>query len=106
MSLVYKKEKLGDKYYKVIIELNNVEHIFNCVLANDTKKDLDDMVQWNIDNLNAKPVIPEPTYADKRKAEYPPIEEYLDAIVKKDQAKVDKYIADCLAVKAKYPKNK
>jgi hypothetical protein len=30
--------------------------------------------------------------------------DYLDGVVKGDQAQVDKYIADCLAVKAKYTK--
>lgn len=44
------------------------------------------------------------TYADKRKAEYPPFEEYLDGIVKDDQVQIQKYIAACQAVKAKYPK--
>ena len=43
-------------------------------------------------------------YKAKRAAEYPPITEYLDGVVKGDQAQIDKYIADCLAVKAKYPK--
>lgn len=43
-------------------------------------------------------------YIAKRAAEYPPITDYLDGIVKGDQAQIDKYIADCLAVKAKYPK--
>ena len=45
-----------------------------------------------------------PTYAQKRAAEYPPYTDYLDGVVKADQAQIDKYIADCLAVKAKYPK--
>ena len=44
------------------------------------------------------------TYAQKRAAEYPPFNDYLDGVVKGDQAQIDKYIADCLAVKAKYPK--
>ena len=44
------------------------------------------------------------TYAQKRAAEYPPMTDYLDGIVKGDQTQIDKYIADCLAVKAKYPK--
>lgn len=44
------------------------------------------------------------TYAEKRAAEYPPITDYLDGVVKGDQAQIDKYIADCLAVKTKYPK--
>ena len=43
-------------------------------------------------------------YAFKRRAEYPPITDYIDGIVKGDQAQVDKYISDCLAVKNKYPK--
>ena len=43
-------------------------------------------------------------YKAKRKAEYPPIVDYLDGIVKGDQTQIDKYIADCLAVKEKYPK--
>lgn len=43
-------------------------------------------------------------YIAKRAAEYPPMTDYLDAIVKNDQAQIDKYIADCQAVKAKYPK--
>ncbi len=43
-------------------------------------------------------------YIAKRAAEYPNPAEYLDGIVKGDQAQIDKYIADCLAVKAKYPK--
>lgn len=43
-------------------------------------------------------------YIAKRRAEYPPITDYLDGIAKGDQAQIDKYIADCQAVKAKYPK--
>ena len=43
-------------------------------------------------------------YIAKRASEYPPMTDYLDAIVKNDQAQIDKYIADCLAIKAKYPK--
>ena len=44
------------------------------------------------------------TYVQKRLAEYPPMTDYIDGVVKGDQAQIDKYIADCLAVKAKYPK--
>jgi len=43
-------------------------------------------------------------YIAKRASEYPPITDYLDGVVKGDQAQIDKYITDCLAVKAKYPK--
>jgi hypothetical protein len=43
-------------------------------------------------------------YIAKRQAEYPPITDYLDGMVKGDQDQIDAYIAACLAVKAKYPK--
>lgn len=43
-------------------------------------------------------------YKEKRRREYPPMADYLDGIVKGDQAQIQKYIDDCLAVKAKYPK--
>ena len=43
-------------------------------------------------------------YARKRKKEYPDIYDYMDGIVKNDQAQIDKYIADAQAVKSKYPK--
>jgi hypothetical protein len=44
------------------------------------------------------------SYTTKRQAEYPSFIDYLDGVVKGDQAQIDKYIADCQAVKAKYPK--
>jgi hypothetical protein len=45
------------------------------------------------------------TYAQKRRTEYPPVTDYLDAVVKGDQAGIAAYIAACQAVKAKYPKS-
>jgi len=44
------------------------------------------------------------SYSDKRKESYPPATDYLDGVVKGDQGQIDKYIADCLAIKEKYPK--
>ena len=44
------------------------------------------------------------SYAEKRAAEYPPIADYVDGVVKGDAAQVQAYIDACLAVKAKYPK--
>ena len=43
-------------------------------------------------------------YKFARAREYPSITDYIDGVVKGDQAQINKYIADCLAVKAKYPK--
>ena len=59
-------------------------------------------VEINIDAVNAW--IDPKAYVAKRQAEYPPMTDYLDGVVKGDQAQIDKYIADCQAVKAKYPK--
>ncbi len=104
MSLIYTKEKLANKHYKVTTTVNEVEHTFNCVVTNDTDADLNEIVQWNIDQLGVSYIAPTPTYADKRRAEYPPIENYLDGVVKGDQVQIDAYIAACQVVKAKYPK--
>lgn len=43
-------------------------------------------------------------YKELRKAEYPSMEEYIDAVVKGDMVAIDEYIAKCLEIKAKYPK--
>ena len=51
-----------------------------------------------------RPKPPEPTYAELRAAEYPPVADYMDGLVKGDQAQMQDYIDACLAVKAKYPK--
>ena len=52
----------------------------------------------NIQNFN------ELDYKQKRAKKYPPASDYLDGIVKGDQAQIQKYIDDCKAVKAKYSK--
>lgn len=49
-------------------------------------------------------VLPAPTYKELRAAEYPDFRDYLDGVVKGDQTQIDAYIATCLAIKAKYPK--
>lgn len=43
-------------------------------------------------------------YQRKRATEYPDFRDYLDGIVKGDEAQVQAYIDACNAVKAKYPK--
>ena len=77
----------------------------NAVAAGYAIEDIEvkfvDEAQWNQIKADDTPV---PGYRDLRAREYPPIADYLDGIVKGDQAQIDKYIADCLAVKAKYPK--
>jgi len=43
-------------------------------------------------------------YQRDRASEYPSINNYIDGVVKGDQAQIQAYIDACLAVKAKYPK--
>ena len=57
-----------------------------------------------IDLNAAKQLVAENEYKEKRMAEYPDFRDYLDGIVKNDQAQIQAYIDACLAVKAKYPK--
>jgi len=59
-------------------------------------------IQTKLDELQADYDAQE--YARKRKVEYPDIYDYIDGVVKSDQAQIDKYIADCQAVKDKYSK--
>jgi hypothetical protein len=57
--------------------------------------------QWGL-TVNEEVVIR--TISDLRKNAYPPMADYLDAIVKNDTAALQVYIDKCLAVKAKYTK--
>ena len=52
----------------------------------------------------AEALVAANAYKEQRAAEYPPIADYIDGVVKGDQAQIDAYIAACQAVKAKYPK--
>jgi len=71
--------------------------------ASGIAKDVDgNPVSYDLAAVNAW-VNPN-AYITNRAKEYPPITDYLDGIVKGNQTQIDKYIADCLAVKAKYPK--
>lgn len=56
------------------------------------------------DNNAVEALIASEAYKEKRAAEYPPITDYIDGIVKGDNAQVQAYIDACLAVKNKYPK--
>jgi hypothetical protein len=44
------------------------------------------------------------SYVRPRQKEYPPVGNYIDAMIKGDQAAMDAHKEACLAVKAKYPK--
>jgi hypothetical protein len=57
---------------------------------------------WTVTNATAEEHLNRILSA--RANEYPPMSDYLDGIVKGDQAQIDTYIAACQAVKTKYPK--
>ncbi len=56
------------------------------------------------DNNAVDVLIASEAYKEKRAAEYPSFIDYLDGIVKGDNAQVQAYIDACNAVKNKYPK--
>ena len=63
-----------------------------------------EVVDWTAEENAAHAAADAIAWKSQREQAYPPHADYLDGIVKGDQAQVDKYIADCLAVKALYPK--
>jgi len=56
------------------------------------------------DNNAVEALVASEAYKEKRAAEYPSFTDYLDGIVKGDNAQVQAYIDACNAVKNKYPK--
>lgn len=80
----------------------SVDHTMN--VNEDTPKFInDEWIQvWEVTPASNAEILQR--VLDLRASEYPPMSDYLDGVVKGDQAQIDKYVADCLAVKAKYPK--
>jgi len=81
------------KLYPQVVSVDDTAGAFDAQ-GNKVEIDLAQVNAWQ--DLDA--------YIAKRQREYPPITDYIDGVVKGDQAQIDKYIADCQAVKAKYPK--
>lgn len=69
-----------------------------------TEQDIADMEQIDRNWITFKAEEEKTIYRQNRATAYPPMADYLDGIVKGDQAQVQAYIDACLAVKAKYPK--
>lgn len=72
------------------------------VIVGTSQKPSKETIDAEIARLEAFQAATE--YQRQRVAEYPPITDYLDGVVKGDQAQIDAYIAACQAVKTKYPK--
>ena len=85
--------------HEIIFKLNPTV----VTIRDDEAYDIDgNSVQY--DKAAVQAYIDAHAYIAKRQVEYPPITDYLDGIVKGDQAQIAKYIADCQAIKNKYPK--
>ena len=75
------------------------------ILENGVVRDAtsEEIAQSEVDNLVAIEKA-KTQYQRDRAKEYPSINDYIDGIVKGDQAQIQAYIDACLAVKAKFPK--
>jgi hypothetical protein len=71
-------------------------------MSDDIERPTDLAILQEVDRLQKEYDALE--YQRLRAAEYPDFKEYLDGVVKSDQAQIDAYIAACQAVKEKYPK--
>jgi hypothetical protein len=72
-------------------------------IRGDVAYDKDDQ-EVTYDNNAVEALVASEAYKAKRAAEYPSFTDYLDGIVKGDNAQVQAYIDACQAVKNKYPK--
>jgi hypothetical protein len=73
------------------------------VIRGDVAYDKDNN-EVTYDNNAVEALVSSEAYKEKRAAEYPSFIDYLDGIVKGDDAQVQAYIDACNAVKNKYPK--
>lgn len=72
-------------------------------IRNDIAYDKDEnIVEYDKNAVEA--FVASESYKEKRAAEYPSFTDYLDGIIKGDNAQIQAYIDACKAVKAKYPK--
>jgi len=74
-----------------------MKHYVNGELVDMTTEQIAEFNQLVYENSKTE-------YQRSRASEYPSIVDYIDGVVKGDQAQVQTYIDACLAVKAKYPK--
>ena len=99
LAILYLYPTFTDIDLKIIDEGNWPEiKWYNTEITQPTQAELE--TAW--DSLEANRKANE--YKGLRKAEYPEWTDFADAWVKDDQPAMDKYRADCLAVKAKFPK--
>jgi hypothetical protein len=72
----------------------------NGKLVDLNPNELEGVEQLKIDAIEAA----KKKWIMRRQMAYPPVTDWLDGMVKGDQTQMDKYVADCLAVKDRFPK--
>ena len=72
----------------------------NGELVDLNPNELEGVEQLKIDAIEAA----KKKWIMRRQMAYPPVTDWLDGMVKGDQTQMDKYVADCLAVKDRFPK--
>jgi uncharacterized protein (UPF0297 family) len=80
---------------------------YHTTLKGNVPFTLEEEAEWDLKEIAYKEEqaeLAKTEYQRLRAKEYPPMADYLDGIVKGDEAQVQAYIDACLAVKAKYPK--
>ena len=82
---------VGEEYSGLNWAEDNVE-------PKPTEKQLND----ELDRIKAE--YEKTVYRERRRVEYPPVEDFIDALVKGDEEQKQAYVDACLAVKSKYPK--
>lgn len=115
----YKENRTVDGVLKNFFDENGKSCLFDEVFIKDALGNLTDQLRegdeiipmtedeiainrQKIVELEAQQAVTQ--YQRDRAREYPDFRDYLDGVVKGDQAQIDAYIAACQAVKAKYPK--
>lgn len=99
----FTKQQISANTFAITAEVDGEETTFTVVVG-ESENEIQGLVDFYIDSIKNPSVTPVPTYAQLRLQAYPPITDYIDGVVKSDQAQIDSYIAACQAVKVKYPK--
>ena len=95
------KEILDWKYSGCNFTISDPLDYSTLVWNDSSEKPSQELLETKIELIKASELN---SVRQKRLKEYPPIEDYIDGVVKGDAAQIQAYIDACLAIKVKYPK--